>query len=1142
MWLHLVSNLLLLSSACSLSCRAILVGTTDNQTATTTTTTGETNNNSVDKLQFQQQQQDQNATKLDSNSSFYYEADTFLQQPNKANKLEDVATHSSVQKTSTNGNKTSINDSKKPLDENKSASKRIKQTLAISGRSGRMLDLDALMGDMETARANKEMRSQITSRQSRNLGSISGGKRLHIQGFIPIVGIKDEHEPDNDDDNHHSLGGLAANLANEQLQQAASIASPQRVQYHEQRPKMISASSAAAATAATAATALMGNNQLQAASLKNNLNADFPLGVGSHSSLGHASFNVQRFLNTDQTGDASLQSQDYNNINNNNKWAAQGQLLDQSNQRASETSGKHSGGIVDTLKKPIKKLTNSFSLSSLNLGANNANNQQQLQAVASQQQNCLCVPFYMCKNGFINESALGRSQLQQLLQQNNQQARYLPATISGNFADSAAQAAESQQQYSSAPLSAQASFANSLVPVDERSLERDIITAAPPSSSSIDLTSSLDATATPNNQSAQPNENTSSLSSQSFNADGNANDNATRQRDELTAELAGLSLTAASSNTSSGNSFLTGPTNSDEMTSINQASDYSKDILGRMLGLRAGSRVSMLGGSATTTSQQQASSLVSMPSSGASGASCGLLRTCCNIAQAPLSSASLEQQAAEAASNKVAATASAQAVALQRYYNLSPNSGQQQISRMQQQQQQQQASSNFGMPMSLSQLASMPHAALQKFAPANNQLALYEPNNQFQHKTYPQLDVHRAGSSAPQQQQRPAMTGINQFGRANGPSANGPFISQPVGLNMAQQQQQQQQAFQKAVMPAGNRRLLEGRCGLRQSSGVNGRVQNLQYTENSAEFGEYPAQAAILRRLNGSESLFVCSGTLISQSWVATAAHCIRKSQQAAVNGNHQQQQQQLKVRLGEWDVHRDDEFYPFVEKDVRDLIVHPDFVPGNLINDIALLRLDSPLDPSLPHINPACLPTADESFARQRCWVTGWGKDTFGQRGSFQSVLQEVELPVHGHAECEQALRKTRLGPHYRLHAGFICAGGENGKDACEGDGGSGLYCVHEGVLKVAGLVSWGIGCGQAGVPGVYVNMAAYRPWIESIISLDEDIYSSYGQLPASSLISERSNTGAAGNGNGNAKLPEGAANPATNVTSLDQTTTPAN
>ena len=37
------------------------------------------------------------------------------------------------------------------------------------------------------------------------------------------------------------------------------------------------------------------------------------------------------------------------------------------------------------------------------------------------------------------------------------------------------------------------------------------------------------------------------------------------------------------------------------------------------------------------------------------------------------------------------------------------------------------------------------------------------------------------------------------------------------------------------------------------------------------------------------------------------------------------------------------------------------------------------------------------------------------------------------GHHQCEAALKATRLGPTFKLHEGMLCAGGEQGKDACK-------------------------------------------------------------------------------------------------------------
>jgi len=41
--------------------------------------------------------------------------------------------------------------------------------------------------------------------------------------------------------------------------------------------------------------------------------------------------------------------------------------------------------------------------------------------------------------------------------------------------------------------------------------------------------------------------------------------------------------------------------------------------------------------------------------------------------------------------------------------------------------------------------------------------------------------------------------------------------------------------------------------------------------------------------------------------------------------------------------------------------------------------------------------------------------------------------VPVVSHYDCENKLRRTRLGQEFNLHQGFLCAGGEEGKDACK-------------------------------------------------------------------------------------------------------------
>jgi hypothetical protein len=85
------------------------------------------------------------------------------------------------------------------------------------------------------------------------------------------------------------------------------------------------------------------------------------------------------------------------------------------------------------------------------------------------------------------------------------------------------------------------------------------------------------------------------------------------------------------------------------------------------------------------------------------------------------------------------------------------------------------------------------------------------------------------------------------------------------------------------------------------------------------------------------------------------------------------------RIRLGEWDVNNDSEFYTHVEYDATHVFVHEDFYPGNLYNDIAMVRLNGYVDFTRnPHVSSVCLPDFQEDFAGQRCYVTGWGNCNF--------------------------------------------------------------------------------------------------------------------------------------------------------------------
>ncbi|KAH8295300.1 hypothetical protein KR018_009690, partial [Drosophila ironensis] len=234
----------------------------------------------------------------------------------------------------------------------------------------------------------------------------------------------------------------------------------------------------------------------------------------------------------------------------------------------------------------------------------------------------------------------------------------------------------------------------------------------------------------------------------------------------------------------------------------------------------------------------------------------------------------------------------------------------------------------------------------------------------------------------------------------------------------------------------------------------------------SAAFGRWPWQVSVRRTsFFGFSSTHRCGGALINENWIATAGHCV---DDLLIS--------QIRIRVGEYDFSHVQEQLPYIERGVAKKVVHPKYSFLTYEYDLALVKLEQPLE-FAPHVSPICLPETESLLIGMNATVTGWGRLSEG--GTLPSVLQEVSVPIVSNDNCKSMF--MRAGRQEFIPDIFLCAGYETGgQDSCQGDSGGPLQAkAQDGRFFLAGIISWGIGCAEANLPGVCTRISKFTPWI---------------------------------------------------------------
>jgi secreted trypsin-like serine protease len=238
---------------------------------------------------------------------------------------------------------------------------------------------------------------------------------------------------------------------------------------------------------------------------------------------------------------------------------------------------------------------------------------------------------------------------------------------------------------------------------------------------------------------------------------------------------------------------------------------------------------------------------------------------------------------------------------------------------------------------------------------------------------------------------------------------------------------------------------------------------------NTASTKDYPWMVALklVVKVPGIPAGY-CDGALVAPKKVLTAGHCasdlnaIASALPVSIPTT-----QLLRVVTGRDDLSKSggDEF------PVQSIWLHPGFSSFTFNgetgyrNDVAVLTLTRAASSATLRLAAPDQQSLYQSGTQAR--ILGWG--TTGEKDTKNGILRTATVPVVSDSQCSGA---DSYGSSYDAQQ-VTCAGdfAAGGVDTCNYDSGGPL--VIQGVL--AGITSWGLGCGRPKFPGLYTRVTTF-------------------------------------------------------------------